>query len=602
MITRRQYISISVMMLVLLFMFQATNMMKQQWNKNVQGAILNPSKLGMESSYFPEDWEEIEDSERKFIVFIGSNKDNPTENTVRQWCIYTKMGLLEYNSLEEYQTISADPLLILLDGEELQWKTELPYLERLVEQGNNIIFCSLPSVQTISEFVGLRTLLGIDGITSDSVTLDGIHLYKGFLLGGEVIYEALNEEDLLLQDLDLEVPWYRTLSGTKVYMGGILRDSTVDNEELPSIIWRNSIEEQRIFVVNGSYLDDVMGIGILDAMLYELQDYQLYPIINAQNLVIADYPVLSEESQDEMMRLYSRTLKGVSRDVIWPGLVSVSQRVGGKINLMMAPQLDYQDGEQPQEEILTFYQKMLREYQGELGISGERLGDVSLEQKMQEDQMFLDKIAMEDGVRSLYLPQESLEEDLAALFPVKKEFRTYVSEYNSLKPPVSYVEDNITMQRGIIDGFSHTYSEDLRVRSIQTALGYSSILLDMCRVVYPRQEEDSWEKLSKSFAENTITYWKEFSDFEATTLLESDSRIRRFLAVDYQDYRQENTITMELKKGEDLLEEGSCWFLLRTHGEKIGSIDGGIAAEIEKDVYLIEVWNQTVQITLRDRD
>lgn len=602
MITRRQYFSISIMMLVLLFMFQATNMMKQQWNKNAQGAILNPSKLGAESSYFLQDWEEIEDSEREYIVFIGSNEDNPTENTVRQWCTYTKMGLLEYNSLEEYQTRSTEPLLLLLDGEELHWETELPYLERLVEEGNNVIFCTLPPVQTISESAGLRTLLGIDGIISKSTTLDGIHLFKGFLLGGEVIYEALEEEDMLLQDMDLEVPWYLTLSGTKIYMGGIIRETTVDNEELPSIIWRNSIGEQRIFAVNGSYLDDVMGIGILDAMLYELQDYQLYPIINAQNLVIADYPVLSEENQDEMMKLYSRTLKGVSRDVVWPGLASVFQRVGGKITLMMAPQLDYQDEEQPQEETLTFYRKMIREYQGELGLSGDRLGDVSLEQKMLEDQSFLDQIAMEEGVWSLYLPQKSLEKDLAALSKSEKEFRTCVSEYHSLEPPVSYVQDSITMQRGVIDGFSHTYSEDLRVRSIQTALGYSSILLDMSRVVYPRQEKDSWEKLSELFAQNTITYWKKFSDFDATTLLESDNRIRRFLALDYRDYRQENTIIMKLKEEESLLEEGSCWFLLRTHGEKIGSIDGGIAAEIEKNVYLIEVLNQTVQITLRDRD
>ena len=42
----------------------------------------------------------------------------------------------------------------------------------------------------------------------NEVTLDGIHLFEGFLLGGEVIYQAKDEEEEKNQDMDLKIPWY----------------------------------------------------------------------------------------------------------------------------------------------------------------------------------------------------------------------------------------------------------------------------------------------------------------------------------------------------------------------------------------------------------
>ena len=135
------------------------------------------------------------------------------------------------------------------------------------------------------------------------------------------------------------------------------------------------------------------------------------------------------------------------------------------------------------------------------------------------------------------------------------------------------------------------------MKSIETALGYSSILTDMSQVVYPESEDDGWEKLSEKFAANTETYWKKFQDFDGTTVSECDRRIRNFLSLSYTEERKNDIITLEKEST-----EGSSWFILRTHNEEIDKIVGGSYKEIEEDVWLIQADSNTVAIKMKSSE
>lgn len=602
MVTKRQYVSITIMMLVLFVLFQGTSLLKQKIDVDSVEESGSLAVLDAQSAYQLEEEEEVLKADRDYAVFIGDSLDNATENTVRQWCIYNKLGLLEYPSLTGYKRSEEHPpLVLLLDAEKMNWDQELASLEALVEQGTDVIFCNLPQVGVIQDVKALKRLLGINYIRADSVELSGIRLFGGFLLGGAMDYQASTPQEEELQDMELSVPWYLTLSGTKVYMGGILEDVKIDKEEEPTIIWRNSLGERRIFAVNGDYLKDVMGIGILNAMMFEMSEYQVYPIINAQNLVAVDYPVLAAEGEENMMQLYSRTLEAVSRDIIWPSIASVTQRSGLKLSIMTNARLDDQTQQQPDADSFSFYRKMLRQYQGEAGYSGSRRGDIGLKEKLEADRGILEILEIQGKFKSLYLPGQSLEKDLEDLKEIENSFSTLLTEYDPQDAPVSYVDSDLTLQRAVVNGFSHTYSEDLRVRCMETALGYSSILLNMERVVYPREDGDAWEKLSEQFSRNTTTYWKKFTCFEAATISECDARIRRFLALDYQIRRQENIVTIKISNmNNEQLAKESCWFLLRTHEEDVHSVSGGSAVKVEDNVYLIEAQRSSVMITLKE--
>ena len=118
------------------------------------------------------------------------------------WALYMKRELQYYESIFDYdEAISSKkqktPQFILIDPDYVDWDDtkQIRSLQSSMENGVNLIFGKLPDVSVVSSHKLLRRLLGINEITSEHVTAEGIHLYGGFLLGGEAIYKAETEEE-----------------------------------------------------------------------------------------------------------------------------------------------------------------------------------------------------------------------------------------------------------------------------------------------------------------------------------------------------------------------------------------------------------------------
>ena len=157
----------------------------------------------------------------------------------------------------------------------------------------------------------------------------------------------------------------------------------------------------------------------------------------------------------------------------------------------------------------------------------------------------------------------------------------------------------MTLQSITSDGISHTYREDIQMKSLQTSLAYSNIVFDLKQILWPQQKEDRWEVLYEKFASNTNTYWKAFDSFKKTTVSEADRKIRNFLAMDYSDSFEGNTIRLNLFgafTGE------TTWFILRTHGEEPEVVEGASIVNIEEDAYLIAANQQEVTLKLKNKN
>jgi hypothetical protein len=135
------------------------------------------------------------------------------------------------------------------------------------------------------------------------------------------------------------------------------------------------------------------------------------------------------------------------------------------------------------------------------------------------------------------------------------------------------------------------------MKSLQTALGYSNIVLDMNHITWPEEEEDRWEILSEKFSSQINTYWKAFEMFDQTSASQCDGRIRNFLAMDYEDSREGDEIHVSIED-----RNGNLWFILRTHGEKVVSVQGGDFKEIEADAYLIRASQDELTIRCEAED
>ena len=84
-------------------------------------------------------------------------------------------------------------------------KEETDFLMQCVEKGTHLVFSSLPDVSVVRRNKAVRELLGIRRISASETTVEGIHLYGGFLLGGEVIYKAEEKEEEKYQDMEEDI-------------------------------------------------------------------------------------------------------------------------------------------------------------------------------------------------------------------------------------------------------------------------------------------------------------------------------------------------------------------------------------------------------------
>lgn len=601
MVSKRKFFSIATMMFVLFFLFQFSMVLRDSRNTYDVNSSLAEKKADGENQWTPSDSNSTTvigtDSS---VVFVG-NEDGDMGTAVSRWCTYAKRKLISCKSVSTYKADDKNlPEMMILESEKYADGDNLTTLETLEKKGVIIVFGCLENAKNIQNNKDLMKFLGIQTVVAEETHLAGVKLFEGLLLGGEVTYNtSKDKEEKKRQDLELDVPWYQVGSGTKTYMVGLLDEKTgknVENEDLPTIIWRNGIDYGSVFAVVGDYMKDSTALGLLDGMRAEALQYTIYPIVNAQNLSMVNFPVFADENNDEMLKLYSQSVTGIARDIMWPALISVVEKSDMKMTCFIQPQADYTDDIEPKSGNLEFYLKQMKEQNAEAGISLEYQKLDKAEDKVIKDTEFFEN----EKINYRFGAAFAKEKDLKGILKdtdsgLLGDVGTLVCDYTENQPVVSYYSDSVTLQTVTSDGMNYAYSDDIRMRSIQTALGYTNVMLDMYDIFWPQEKTDRWEVMQKRFSSNLLTYWKNFRDFDSTTLSESNARIRTFLNLAYSQSREDNMITLQSS-------EMGSWFILRTHGEEIDEIDGGSQTEIEADAYLICAEDTTVKIRLKEQE
>ncbi len=600
MVSRRKFFSIAIMMFVLLFLFQFSMVLRDRQNTYDVNSNLAPKQNDGKNVWKNEELDpaSVGTTDRRYVLFVGDSSSDMAE-AVSRWCTYAKWDISKCSSMEKFKENDKNlPGMLILESEKYALDDNLKKIEELEQKGVIIVFGCLEDPKNIEKNQELQDFLGIYKIVSKKTELTGAKLFEGLLLGGEVIYETPEDKDERdRQDLQLNVPWYQVGSGTKTYMVGLLDQSkqkeTVENEELPTLIWRNGIRNGSIFCVVGDYMKDSTALGLLDGMVAEASSYYIYPVVNAQNLSMINFPVFADENNEQMMELYSQSITGMARDIMWPSLISIVEKGGLKMTCFMQPQTNYEDGIEPTSRDLVFYLKQMKEQNAEAGLSLQYKNAESLRDKLNQDAEFFRKADSSYKYGAAYTEEKDLDTVKALMnTELMKNVSTLVCEYTEDEPVISYCTDSVTLQSVTSDGMNYTYSDDIRMRSIQSSLGYTNVMLNMQKIFWPERKKDRWQIMQKRFSSNLLTYWKNFTGFDSTTLSESNTRTRTFLNLDFSETRTDDEITLKTS-------ESGSWFILRTHGEEIEEIEGGTQKKLEDNVYLIQAQDTTVKIQVK---
>ena len=386
MLSKRTFITIMTMNLVILVLFLFSSLSREYFNDYDVNHSVNEELITRNTEI------EIID-ESPDVIYIGTT-ENECYDAVQQWTYYRKITLkntTDISVLEQYMDSEEKPYIIF-DGKLLNNNTD-EYVQLLTQyctSGGVVIFYRLPEYSVIADNWNVRQLLGIQLCRSESVTLHEIRLYSGFMLGGETCYSFTGLQDESVADLERNIPWYDISARTKSYMVGFIsadekESMGLNNEDMPAIIWRSGIGTGKIFAVNGNYMMDNTAIGILDAMVYESEEYALYSVINAQNLSFTGYPDITNENEDNLSGIYGMNSIQFCRDILWPSFVAIAQKNNWKITTFISVKQSVFTSEQPDLDELISYLKYINEESGEAGITLGRMDGNDFASYIRED-------------------------------------------------------------------------------------------------------------------------------------------------------------------------------------------------------------------------
>lgn len=589
MISRRNFVTIMLMMITLFFMFQFTQVIKIRTNDYKTNEYSAEGNLLMDSRNANEVFED-------YAVYFGSTTNIKYE-VVEEWCKLNKKSLVACKELKNPDTKELeDADILIVDSAFFDCIAEIDELKAIAGSKIPVIFVSVPSTNELKKSADLRKIYGISKVLSDEVTAEGLEIFEGFLLGGNTAYKPQKEEEEKYNDLNLDVPWFSLGNGTKTFILGMMDEDIYTANEFPKLAWKNNYEGNCVFVFAADFMNEKTGMGFLSAAEYNISEYSLYPVVNSQNFVVSDFPYVTDENSAKIYETYSRDSLSLSRDIIWPQFVSLAMR--NRIKLTCFLNLGYKDSNvNVYKDRVDFYLQQINEIDGEFGRSVACDETYDVRTKIEKEGDFYEQ---EGEYRYSAVFSDKTSEENILLFGDEKYSEgicTIVgTESKAGKKPFEYLNENLIEMdvTNVVD--EYTYTKELSHRCNLTLLGYSTTLIGMHNLLFSDEVNDEWQNYSKTITGNVGTYWKSNEYFEYTTVSQSDANIRKYLNLSYEEERTENKITIRTSNVSD------AYYILRTHDEEIKDIEGGEYSEAEKDVFLIHANEGECVITLKGSD
>ncbi len=528
------------------------------------------------------------------VLYLGDGED--IQKYAEEWCRYNKRHFTRLEHGSTYEGDFADVSFLIVDGASLQ-EEDIDFLFQAGKSGCTVCFATIPSLELLHQNTDLAQFMGIHSIQRDETKLTGIHLYSGFLMGGEIVYKASDKRAEKYQDFNLRIPWFVLESASKVYMSGILNDAyeETDATYIPPIIWKYNTGDSSVYTINNDFMGTIAALGIYTALEGTKEEYYVYPIINSQNMVLVNYPTFAEENVEEIRELYSRDTLNFLESLVWPIASQVSFANHLTPSFMISSRLDYGEPCEFKNNYYDEFFEIIRECHGEAGLSAVAYQNASLEEKLSQDMDFLHSFD-DYHYYSAYIGDLDNEVAIEALEDTNENIRTCISDYSLEEDLISSKNDVVYLEPTVSSQY-YSYRKDFNFKAIETALGYSMSLQDMSNCVYPNSKKDHLQNFSEDYAGCLDTIYKGFHKLKDTTVTECGNRVREYLNLEYTTNQSDNGDVITISTNSVGVDK---YFVLRLPNKRIKRITGGEYEKLEDGMYLITFTSSSVDITIEE--
>lgn len=577
---RPNYVAITLLMCVVMLLFQLVGMSLGLFDSDYE--INRYATLARDGSPEPDIPAAAEAGTPDVAVLTLPGTENDPTPAVTDGCAYLRLSMRRYEQLTP-EALDAGLLVVARPFT----AEEIPVLQARCAAGKPILYASLPEMALLQESEDACLLLGIKRISRVALQTTGLHMYTGFLLGGEMVYENLRPV----------VPYFLLMPGFKVYMAGLTSVATDENAVRAPVLWRAAVGSSLVSVVNGDYLATHSGIGIFTALLADLRGALCYPVVNAQTMMVQNFPFLSVENDAAVRLNYRQSSEKLFFNALLPDVTAVFNLAQYPLSCFFTSALDPSQALDIKWDSLKLYIRLIVGRSGEMGLSGYARDPESAPSKLLSDLQRMRELAHAYTL-TIFSPNGMAESDYLPLLadgqPLES-VRTVIAPLRENRDidVYRYVTDRAMQIPVTMDAYQTDDQTVLAHRSIETALLASNLSVDMAPVLYPASDGDDWVRLNKAWSDNLSAIMYPFRKLDKLSVSEADLRAHAFLNLRYRVEYEPGTVRIHF----DRL-DGEAYFLLRLAEGKVERVTGADVQELEQGAYLLTIREPNVLATV----
>lgn len=398
----------------------------------------------------------------------------------------------------------------------------------------------------------------------------------------------------------------------------------VTSQEGHPIIWSHNSGQGKYIVCNSRERDDKNNYGIYTAILSQLKEDYIYPVMNMKLFFIDDFPSPVPEGNFE--RIYQET--GLStadfyRRLWWPEMLNNGEKYNVKYTgLIIENYGDQVKGPfMPLADVnarnsLIVYGRELLKAGGELGIHGynhQSLAPAGYGQDSLGYATWKSQADMEESLRELkryisdaypgyeihaYVPPSNIlsPEGKAAVKNVFTDIKVYSSLWNGLATAKQYFQnfqlnaDGTCELPRVTSGHVSASEKMWENYIVVNYNGVFSHFVHPDEIFYEESENLTWTMMKQGLTDLLSELQNRFGWLEPVTATEGYEKMKDYFQMDYRVTRSEDGIKINAWDFHQPLT-----FILRTD-KKIGSVIGGSAQRVQANAYVLTVTDGDFEI------
>ena len=247
----------------------------------------------------------------KSAAVIGATEGNATKTVVDT----LKMKRIEFALYPDISDIQGEKTVVFTKTEIDE--NDLEMVKTHLSNGGHVIFAVMPDVtnENLRDFLGIKFY----GPFYQAV---GFTVYDGIFING-----MQHNSDFPFVHAEVEL-----YSRAKVFANSYSKAVSDEIEEMPTrieypdkspMIWRVVYEGGDAYVLNTPFMESFAGVGLLSGVLALCYEDIIYPVVGTRTVGLLNFPYIYGEFET----LNTRTSFAYTRDIIWPGLLSMAKNM-----------------------------------------------------------------------------------------------------------------------------------------------------------------------------------------------------------------------------------------------------------------------------------